>query len=71
MTEFIPKASTGGGRLVNYQALDTEASLLDVLCLATTGESEAVVRRERQTKVKPTQQSIEIVRRLIEFIQAL
>ncbi len=71
MTEVKPRTSSGCSRSGIYRSSDTEAGLLDALCLATVGEAEATIKRDRHTKLKPTTHSIEIVKQLIEFIQGL
>jgi hypothetical protein len=71
MNELMPKTSAGHSRSLGFHTLESEAPLLDTLCLATAGEAEATVRRERTTKIKPTPHSIEIIKQLIEFIQNL
>jgi hypothetical protein len=71
MTELKPKPSGGRGYSVNFRPRDAESGFLEALCLTTPGESELALRRERPAKLKPAQHSIEIVKQLIEFIQAL
>jgi hypothetical protein len=71
MTENKPKTITGRRPSMSFSALDTEAGLLDGLCLATAGEAEVPLKRKCLKKARPNQHSVEIVKQLIEFIKTL